>query len=697
VFLFTVDRHSAEMQNREAVMTGRAVAAQSIPLSGLQFGMHREFNLLAAIISGASVRCIRFIKRWRSVACLLKREEQSRRDVRGDRKLLCAALIIVCLAVTLPASVFAAQFPWRSATLSYNAKSTALVRVLEDIFVTQLYPVQISDAVKSLPSINGNFDLPPKAFFGHLSSAYGLVSYFDGSTMFVTTLAENQTVLQSLSKISAQEVERTAKEFGYADIRFVFRKVNSPPALQLSGPPAYVERIGDVISILEAGAVERLQDTRMAFRVVPLKHAWAEDVTYSVGGRDVLISGVASSLRKLVDGIGELDGFEPRETGLASPAKPANTERRPASLLENFFPGKSSSDQANKKNGVAERTVAEVERAEHTNRSARSRGQSARIVGDSRMNAIVMMAPVEMLAMLEDVVRELDVEPELIQIEATVMDVQGGVLKELGFDLSLNANNRFGFESNTAGNGAGVAGNGPNISIFGGSVATNFLSRITAMQTTGKTNILSRPKLATLNGIEAILSNQNVFYPKVEGERFGQLYQVDVGLTMRVVPIVVRRSSGKPDIRLRIFIEDGSISNRLAGGLPIVSRSSISTQAIVQDGSSLLIGGYVKDTDENSEAKVPVLGDIPGLGALFRYRMNNADRRERLFLITPKLLRGAEIGAESPSISETGDADSAVPPNPIDETGPAAESAPRMDVDTAQQRRPAVFWDRENS
>lgn len=574
----------------------------------------------------------------------------------GGRKSLTVVSIFLCLTVFVPTTAQAATFPWRAATFSYNAKSTALARVLEEIFVTQYRPVEISDGVKALPSVSGDFARTPQAVFENLSQAYGLVSYFDGTTMFVTTLAENRTVLQVLTRVSASEVERAAQEFGYVDSRFVFRRVNSPPALQLSGPPAYVERISDVISVLEAGAVERLQDTRMAFRVIPLKHATAEDVTYNVAGRDILIRGVARSLRELVGGMGGLDGIELQKSGLEPPSKPTSTTRRPSSLLDSILPGDADLDQTEQKKPIAGRTKIS---GQHESRTGRSPAVSARIVGDSRMNAVVMMAPVEMLAMLEEVVRELDVEPELIQIEATVMDVQGDVLKELGFDWSLTGS-RFQIASTTSGRGIGqtldgdrVRGSGGNFSIFGGSAASNFLSRITALQTTGKTNIVSRPKLATLNGIEAILGNQQVFYPNVRGERTAQLYQVDVGLMMRVVPVVVRRAGGKADIRLRVFIEDGSIDN-IGGGDTVTqtSKSSISTQAIMQDGESLLIGGYVKDSDGNSEAKVPLLGDIPGVGALFRYRKNNANRQERLFLITPKLLRGAEIEAGAASASD---------------------------------------------
>ncbi|MEM4989103.1 type III secretion system outer membrane ring subunit SctC [Collimonas sp. H4R21] len=596
-----------------------------------------------------------------------------------------AALFLFLIA---PAAV-AASFPWRSATLSYQAKSSPISRVLDDIFVTQYRPVVISNAVKSMPTLNGNFSHSPQAFFDYLSKAYGLIGYFDGTTMFVTTLAENQAVLQTLTRVSAQEVERVAKEFGYLDSRFLFRKVNQPSALQLSGPPAFIERINNVVSMLEAGAVDRAQDARLAFRVLPLKHAWAEDVVYNVAGREVVIRGVASSLRDLVEGFGAAP--TQKQPVLAPPTKPVTPVRRPVSLFEGLL----SSDIEHEFAAPKQPLAADLPLTE------RGQAVGARIVGDTRMNAVVVMAPLEMLGMLEDVVRELDVEPELIQIEATIMDVQGDVLKEIGFDWKL-AGSRYRIGSSTSGRGIGdsrdgldaygaARGNGSNFSIFGGSEATNFLARITALQTTGKANILSRPKLATLNGIEAVLSNQKVFYPQVRGERVSQLYQIDVGLLMRVIPMVVKRENGRSDIRLRIFIEDGNIGNIDVDKIPLTNRSNISTQAIVQDGQSLLIGGYVTDIDDNSEAKVPLLGDIPGLGALFRYRKNKLERQERLFLITPRLLRGAEIEAQvaaatamNPMLAPTASVDMPIAVNSIaKQTARGIENSSQLAVITA--------------
>ncbi|WP_232515223.1 type III secretion system outer membrane ring subunit SctC [Burkholderia ambifaria] len=540
----------------------------------------------------------------------------------------------------------AASFPWKDSVFSYRANSAALSKVLEDVFVTQQRPVVISESVKELAPVSGEFRQPPRQLFGELAQSYGLVNYFDGTTMYVTTLAENKTVLRKLTKVGARDVERAAREFGYLDKRFGFNAMSASSALQLSGPPAYIERVSDVIAILEANAMQRVDSAKMGFRVIPLKHAWAEDVTYNIGGRTTTVRGVANSLRQLVAGMDGLDGEAVRETGLETPGLPVAPDQRPVSALDALFNGSANTKERQEvKLPLPEMGQIPGRGPDADLRLSQRPGAFIRIVGDSRMNAVVVMAPVDMLTMFEDVVRDLDVEPELVQIEAAIIDVQDGALKEIGFDWALQGS-QFRIASTTSGAGIGrdlgnadrVRGNGPNFSIFGGSSALSFLSRIHALQTEGKASVLSRPKLATLNGIEAVLTNQQVFYPRVSNERVAQLYQVDVGLQMRVVPAVVRRSDGKADIRLQVFIEDGSLGSQRVDGLPVTSKSAITTQALVRNGESLLIGGYVRDVNDRGEAKVPLLGDIPLLGALFRFRSTQTDRQERLFLITPKLL-----------------------------------------------------------
>src|SRR5690606_30638976 len=92
-------------------------------------------------------------------------------------------------------------------------------------------------------------------------------------------------------------------------------------------------------------------------------------------------------------------------------------------------------------------------------------------------------------------------------------------------------------------------------------------------------------------------------------------------------------------VELTIDIEDGRIQQeRQIDGLPTVRRSNISTLAVVGNDQTLLIGGYNSSQDTEQVDKVPFLGDIPVLGALFSNRAKTSLRRERLFLIRPRVV-----------------------------------------------------------
>ena len=98
-----------------------------------------------------------------------------------------------------------------------------------------------------------------------------------------------------------------------------------------------------------------------------------------------------------------------------------------------------------------------------------------------------------------------------------------------------------------------------------------------------------------------------------------------------------------PSIQLTVDIEDGQIQDRQIDSLPTVRRSTVSTQAVVRQSETLMIAGYSSDQNIENEQKVPVLGDLPLLGALFANKSRTVQKRERLFLIRPKLVTPAPV------------------------------------------------------
>ena len=136
------------------------------------------------------------------------------------------------------------------------------------------------------------------------------------------------------------------------------------------------------------------------------------------------------------------------------------------------------------------------------------------------------------------------------------------------------------------------------------------------------------------------------------GERFASVSPVTAGTSLRVTPRLI--DGEQASIQMAIDIEDGQIQDRQIDTLPTVRRSTVSTQAIVRHSESLLIAGYSTDQTINALQKVPMLGDLPVVGALFSTRSVTSQKRERLFLIRPKLVGmgtappGPALPAETP-------------------------------------------------
>lgn len=136
------------------------------------------------------------------------------------------------------------------------------------------------------------------------------------------------------------------------------------------------------------------------------------------------------------------------------------------------------------------------------------------------------------------------------------------------------------------------------------------------------------------------MDNKQTFYVPVQGFESGSLYSVSAGVALRVLPSIVSQD-GKPQIRLDVHIEDGQLTSQNVGQLPVVSKSTIDTQTLIDQGQSLLIAGYTVDQDDRSESGVPVLSKIPFIGGLFKFKHHQGQKFQRLFLLTPRVVSAA--------------------------------------------------------
>lgn len=279
-------------------------------------------------------------------------------------------------------------------------------------------------------------------------------------------------------------------------------------------------------------------------------------------------------------------------------------------------------------------------------------------------NAVVMVGPDSELAAYRTIVEQLDIRRAQVVVEAIIAEVSDSQAQELGVQW-LFADEKFGagivnFGSNgvNIANVAGAAASGDNeklgkllsattgatvgIGHIGGGF--NFAMLINALKGKSGFNLLSTPTLLTLDNAEAsILVGQEV--PFVTGsvtQNNANPYQTierkEVGVKLRIKPQVNIDNS----VRLDIVQEVSSIADSSAASDVITNKREIKTKVMVEDNGLVILGGLISDELSTSDQRVPLLGDIPGLGRLFRSDASKNTKQNLMVFIRPRILRDGQ-------------------------------------------------------
>ncbi len=301
------------------------------------------------------------------------------------------------------------------------------------------------------------------------------------------------------------------------------------------------------------------------------------------------------------------------------------------------------------------------------------------IQADAASNALIITAPNAIYNNLRAVVDMLDVRRAQVFVEALIVEVTADKAAEFGVQWQgLNGINKPGAQviggTNFGAQGAGggniisaagstattnigtTVGNGLNIGIVRGTTTIPGLGTVLNLgmlarflENDANANILSTPNLLTLDNEEAkIIIGQNV--PFITGSYaqtgsattatpFQTIERKDVGLTLRIKPQVSEGGS----VKLQIYQEVSSVQNQTinnAAGV-ITNKRSLESSVLVDEGQIIVLGGLIQDSVSNGEDKVPVLGDIPLFGNLFRHEKRQRTKTNLMVFIRPYVLRTA--------------------------------------------------------
>ncbi len=304
-----------------------------------------------------------------------------------------------------------------------------------------------------------------------------------------------------------------------------------------------------------------------------------------------------------------------------------------------------------------------------TNSATAFTASGATVYADSTINALVISAPTAIYNNLRAVIEQLDVRRAQVFIEALIAEVQADRAAEFGIQWqALDGLNKTGTQvfggTNFGSSGTNIlgiaanattVGQGLNLGLIRGALTYNgatilnlgLLAR--AMQNDTSTNILSMPTLLALDNEEARFSGgQNV--PLLTGQYatngtgstatpFQTVERRDVGLTLKVKPMITEGGA----IRLQLYQEVSSVveSAAAASGLGVLNKRVLETSVLADDGQIIVLGGLLQEGFTNGQEKVPVLGDAPLLGNLFRYDTRKRNKTNLMIFLRPTVLRNS--------------------------------------------------------
>ncbi len=305
--------------------------------------------------------------------------------------------------------------------------------------------------------------------------------------------------------------------------------------------------------------------------------------------------------------------------------------------------------------------------------SAESKDTTYKIEVDELNNALVLAAPRQVILEVKNVVGQLDLPRPQVLIEAVIAELSEGQAKKLSSQLVYTSRNRGAYLTNFDGVLTGLLGAAlsdntgvSSSAIAAGAIPNTVLGAVgefnevtgkgmgllvQALQTDGATKILSTPSVVTLDNEEASLSvgeevpfqtgsYTNNSTGNLNSNPFTTINREEVGVILKVKPQISKGDA----VRLEIEQESSKVNEGGVVGLQTTSKATMKTNVMVQDGELLVLGGLIEDAGSDASARLPILGDIPLLGRLFRSTDKSASQSVTMMFIRPTIIRSAIDG-----------------------------------------------------
>ena len=520
--------------------------------------------------------------------------------------------------------------PESEAKTSAGPVGAQAAHVPGDRIVTQVFILQNESAVQLVPVLR------PLVTANNFIAAYP-----NNNAIVITDYAENvrriQRIIQSIDLPTAGDVQLLRLANASAiDIAQILTRVipeTSPSPTSPGTPPKAAISVDVRTNALLVRAENAGLMTRIKTLVAGLDSPGAGNGNiYTVFLRNADATRIAETLRGLLSG--------------SESSRTTTTSTTPAG-------------------GTAQQTTASTT----TGGASPTAAPSSIIQAYAPTNSIIITASEPVYRSLRTVIDTLDQRRQQVYVEALIVEVSTGRAAEFGvqWNAARNIGNDqavFGgtnFSTTAGSNILGIAsapstiGNGLNVGIIQGEITipgtsikvANLQLLARALEGDSGANVLSTPNVLTLDNEEAkIVVGQNVpfitgAYTPTAGAAsspFQTIERKDIGLTLRVTPQV----SEGGGVKLKIFLEVSSVTqdkSLVQSADIITNKRSFEAPVLVDDGQIVVLGGLIQDDRSSTTDKVPFLGDIPYLGALFKYQSRNHKRTNLMIFLRPVVLK----------------------------------------------------------
>lgn len=581
----------------------------------------------------------------------------------GAPALRCALLLAAMATATFAGALSAAQEKWQLAM--NNAELRDIVEEISGILgTTVVLDPRVSGRITVMSRQALDREGVRRLFYSVLD-AHHFTVIDEGDRILITPVSEAKTRAGSgsaknttASQFVTQVIElNTSSANDIAGLVRPLVSVNgyvgpsvSANALVITDTAANAQRIAQVVRQLDSG-----QSSMHA--VVQLRHAQAGDIApvmeSSLGKRnaDTAIQVLADTRTNRLILIGP-PAVRQRLTelarGLDIPATetPDNARvirlrhsdaRQLADILESMGQGRKMAPAL----GAGKET---------------SSGATFMIKADESQNALVLIAEPAQVRTIESIVRQLDQPRAQVLIHAAIVEISGDIAEAVGVQWGLNTGDAKGF----------INFPGTDIPIVGGLTfdekksapegallrlgSDRFGALISALASNTHSNLLSTPSLLTLDNQEAeIIVGQNVpfktgsYATNSSGadNPFTTVERKDVGISLKIKPYINEGSTLRLEVEQEVSDIAPSVSGVDSSDL-ITNKRALKSTILADDGEIIVIGGLIRDSVRTQQSGVPLLRDIPYLGALFRWTRDTQTKSNLMVFLRPTIVRSKE-------------------------------------------------------